>query len=141
MYICVISEQLLRIEESLNHLLIFRVWIDQSKLLESEPSISCSFFLTEKQQTYYFRRLSTFLTNLISFGLLLKKRYSFDTRRFYVLNKFNKKVAYAPLQETYSQSRRLIKEPNNQNPKNRQKNLTYLHCKQVPLLVVWGCSN
>ena len=41
-------------------------------------------------------------TNLISLSTLLKKRYSFDTRRFYVLNKFNRKVAYTPLQETYS---------------------------------------
>ena len=38
-------------------------------------------------------------TNLISFGVLLEKGYSFNTGRFYVLDKFNRKVAYAPLQD------------------------------------------
>ncbi len=37
--------------------------------------------------------------HLISFGVLLEKRYSFDTRRFYVLDISNRKVAYAPLQD------------------------------------------
>ena len=38
-------------------------------------------------------------TNLISLGVLLEKGYSFDIRRFYVLDKFNRKVAYVPLQD------------------------------------------
>ena len=48
------------------------------------------------QETFHVPDL---FTNLISLGVLLKKGYSFDTRTFYVHNKSNRKVAYAPLQD------------------------------------------
>ena len=48
------------------------------------------------QETFHVPDL---FTNLISLGVLLKKGYSFDTRTFYVLDKSNQRVVYAPLQE------------------------------------------
>ena len=48
------------------------------------------------QETFHVPDL---FTNLISLGVLLKKAYSFDTRIFYVLDKSNRQVAYAPLQD------------------------------------------
>ena len=46
------------------------------------------------QETFYVPDL---FINLISFGVLLKKVYSFDIKTFYILDKSKQRVVYAPL--------------------------------------------
>ena len=48
------------------------------------------------QKTFYVPDL---FTNLISLNILLKKRYSFDTRSFYIYNKSNWTETYILLQD------------------------------------------
>lgn len=62
-------------------------------------------------------------TNLISLGVLLKKGYSFDTRTFYVLDKSNRKVAYAPLQDNLFPIKVVRKEAKQLKPKKLPKKL------------------
>lgn len=47
-------------------------------------------------KTFY---ISDLFTNLIFFSMLLKKRYSFNIRTFYILNKSNWKLVYVLLKD------------------------------------------